>query len=575
VTHLSAVLRRLLAAGEAREAKETLRAALLEGSPSLSTGFDDDGDESDAVESDAVENVGEKTTTSKKKEKKKKKKKKKRQVKQKKERPTFDSLMRTARALEWLLFTALEAACDDEEGEEREDKEKDAVEEQTATSCSSSPASLLLSRVASLLRHHPLAGDVVVSVARKTDDSMWPRLFAATGRPSLLASSAISPSSAASSAAKNSKSNSDSSISNLEAAAACLILVDRVEGPDTAHALALRILEAALAPAFADAAAADDDGDDDGSGGAISERAELAAELLRFVVPPEPDGSLPLPAGWQRRRRRGGGGGGGESGKASSSWWPWLLSFSSEKPKTSSPPPLPPPGAPRGGAENAPAAEAAWRHLASAAEALLSRGRLLALAALSEAVRGAGGDLAELLAAVSPSSIRGARGAGAGAGEGEGAGAGEDEAKTKHRLQSGASALRAVSEVLSAFPSLLLTQGASSSPSPSSPPRSPRRAAAPEDGGEEDEKERQRGAAKDCLSLACACDRADRALALALTLGDSQATDAVAEAHPLLFDDFLRVASSPAMRGLPPRVAAAVDGARASAEERRRSRGKG
>ena len=152
------------------------------------------------------------------------------------------------------------------------------------------------------------------------------------------------------------------------------------------------------------------------------------------------------------------------------------------------------------------------------------------------ALRGAGGDLAALLASTA----------------GAGAGAGETERLLPRRRprqqQSGASALGGVSEALRAFPSLLAREE------------------------EEGRAEGERARARDCLSLACAAERADRALALALALGDQGSLDVITEAHPLLWADFLRAAASAAGRGarLPPRVAAAADEAAAAVEARSR-----
>ena len=218
--YLSAVLRRLLARGEAAEARRVLLAALSMPEPEEDEDEDFDGNVLDPK----ARRLQRRLTR------------KKLKLRQ---HPSHACVMRTAHALEWLLFTALEAACEEGEGEgEGEGKEEGKEEEEeqndenkTVPSSSLSPSLRLLSEVASLLTHHPLARDVVVSVARKTDASMWPRLFAAAGRPSLLASAAISDRS-------------------LDAAAACLLLVDRVEGSDAAHALAIRLLAAVLAPAF-------------------------------------------------------------------------------------------------------------------------------------------------------------------------------------------------------------------------------------------------------------------------------------------------------------------------------------
>ncbi len=67
--------------------------------------------------------------------------------------------------------------------------------------------------------------DIVVSVARKTDAAMWPALFAAVGAPSALLEGLLGAGALAS-------------------AACCLLIVDRIEGPEPAHALALRLIRA-------------------------------------------------------------------------------------------------------------------------------------------------------------------------------------------------------------------------------------------------------------------------------------------------------------------------------------------
>lgn len=65
----------------------------------------------------------------------------------------------------------------------------------------------------------------MVSVARKTDAAMWPALFAAVGAPSALLEGLLGAGALAS-------------------AACCLLIVDRIEGPAPAHALALRLIRA-------------------------------------------------------------------------------------------------------------------------------------------------------------------------------------------------------------------------------------------------------------------------------------------------------------------------------------------
>ena len=552
--YLSAVLRRLLARGEAAAARRALQEAL--GPPPPEEGG---GREGPLSEEGADREILRRT----------------RRQRRRQQQAPHACVMRTAHALEWLLFTALEAACDEggggggkkEEGEgdggkghDEGSRNAEASLLQTAAAPVSSPSFTLLSEVASLINHHPLHREILVSVARKTDAEMWPRLFAAAGlRPSQLASTAPIRS---------------GSSSNLDAAAACLVLVDRVEGADAAHALAIRLLAAVLAPAFAReergeegeeeraaaaaaaAAAADAALSEDA---ALIDRAELAAELLRFIVPPAHDGSLPLPAGWGR----GNAPSSSSTSSSSSSWWPSFLSsaaavvapFPRSAQGASSDPA--PPGAPRGGAENAPAAEAAWRLFAAAARSLLSARRLRALASLSEALRGAGGNLAALLAATEATEERSSR---------------PEQQHRGQRQQSGASALAAVSDCLRAFP-LLLPAGRGS---PSSPPRRLNPAAAAGAGADaaQEEAEAERERARNCLSLACAAERGDAALALALVLNDQNALGVITEAHPLLWADFLRSAAKEerASARLPARVAAAADEAAAAVEAQKSKR---
>ena len=65
--------------------------------------------------------------------------------------------------------------------------------------------------------------EIVVSVARKTDAAMWGALFAAVGKPSAILEGLLDTGA-------------------LQSSACCLLIVDRLEGAPTAHALALRLI---------------------------------------------------------------------------------------------------------------------------------------------------------------------------------------------------------------------------------------------------------------------------------------------------------------------------------------------
>ena len=71
--------------------------------------------------------------------------------------------------------------------------------------------------------------EVVVSVARKTDASMWPALFAAAGDPGELLQGLAHQGA-------------------LQSAACSLLIVDRLSGPDIAQGLALQLLQVGNAP---------------------------------------------------------------------------------------------------------------------------------------------------------------------------------------------------------------------------------------------------------------------------------------------------------------------------------------
>jgi hypothetical protein len=66
--------------------------------------------------------------------------------------------------------------------------------------------------------------DIVVSVARKTDAQMWPALFAAVGPPSALLDELLDA-------------------GQLTSAACCLLIVDRIEGAQEAHRIAIILIK--------------------------------------------------------------------------------------------------------------------------------------------------------------------------------------------------------------------------------------------------------------------------------------------------------------------------------------------
>ena len=82
----------------------------------------------------------------------------------------------------------------------------------------------LLQAAAQLIRNFPAFRDIVVSVARKTDAQMWPALFAAVGSPSNLLEALLD-------------------VGALQSAACCLLIVDRIQGAEEAHGLALRLIK--------------------------------------------------------------------------------------------------------------------------------------------------------------------------------------------------------------------------------------------------------------------------------------------------------------------------------------------
>ncbi|KAL6766919.1 hypothetical protein ACKKBG_A37895 [Auxenochlorella protothecoides x Auxenochlorella symbiontica] len=154
------------------------------------------------------------------------------------------------RSAEWLLFTALE-------GDERE---------RAGAAAASPPASArwpgsargarragptLRAAVDMLAAFPALYAGTVVAVARKTDAALWPALFAAVGSPFRLAQSLLDQGAP-------------------EKAAACLLVINHLEGPGTAQNLAVQVVREAVR----------------------SQRYALAAEAIRFLTPPGEEGLL-------------------------------------------------------------------------------------------------------------------------------------------------------------------------------------------------------------------------------------------------------------------------------------------
>ncbi|KAL0053131.1 hypothetical protein WJX82_001373 [Trebouxia sp. C0006] len=171
-----------------------------------------------------------------------------------------------ARSLEWLLFTSLEinneqmsrpqssysgGSYSQHLGMLEQWIDHSGRPQPEPTSANGRPrkgaktAGPLLQAAAQLIRHFPLFRDIVVSVARKTDAQMWPALFAAVGSPGALLEALLD-------------------VGALQSAACCLLIVDRIQGAQEAHGLALRLIQASLEAGQYD----------------------LASELLRFLIPP-------------------------------------------------------------------------------------------------------------------------------------------------------------------------------------------------------------------------------------------------------------------------------------------------
>ena len=115
-------------------------------------------------------------------------------------------------SLEWVLFTTLDAHVT------RKTAAPGPGGEATATA---------LSRTVALISPFPEFPDVVVSVARKTDEREWRALFAATGSPSALFEACLAS-------------------GRLRTAACYLLIIDSVEGAVEGQDRALQLLHAAL-----------------------------------------------------------------------------------------------------------------------------------------------------------------------------------------------------------------------------------------------------------------------------------------------------------------------------------------
>ena len=171
----------------------------------------------------------------------------------------------------------------------------------------------LLAAAAELVLSFPRHADVVVSVSRKTDASLWPALFSAIGSPAALLEHLMDQ------------------LGALQSAACSLVVVDRLEGPNLAHGLALRLVRASLKKA----------------------QYVLCAEILRFIIPPgDPalggganGGKATLAAASAAAAAAaaagvmGGGHAGGveQSGGSSSSWFGWLWGGTSGTSSSSAP----------------------------------------------------------------------------------------------------------------------------------------------------------------------------------------------------------------------------------------------
>jgi hypothetical protein len=159
-------------------------------------------------------------------------------------------------SLEWLLFSALDAhvsrrgSMSAHAGGLQRSLSIAALDGASmlnmaaAPSLPTVPASSVLARAVALIASFPEFPDVVVSVARKTDEKEWRALFAATGSPSALFEACLDT-------------------GRLRTAACYLLIIDKLEGAAAGQDMALRLLQASM------------------DGGA---EYPLAGELVRFLV---------------------------------------------------------------------------------------------------------------------------------------------------------------------------------------------------------------------------------------------------------------------------------------------------
>jgi hypothetical protein len=152
-------------------------------------------------------------------------------------------------SLEWLLFSALDAHVS-RRGSVSGMPHSVSMAALDASLLASAPslppvaASSVLARAVALIASFPEFPDVVVSVARKTDEKEWRALFAATGSPSALFEACLDT-------------------GRLRTAACYLLIIDKLEGAAAGQDAALRLLQASM------------------DGGA---EYPLAGELVRFLV---------------------------------------------------------------------------------------------------------------------------------------------------------------------------------------------------------------------------------------------------------------------------------------------------
>ena len=175
-------------------------------------------------------------------------------------------------SLEWLLFTTLDAHCS-RGGGGGGNRVNPGATGAAGARASSSSSSEALSRAVALCCAFPEFPDVVVSVARKTDEKEWRALFGAAGSPSALFSACLQA-------------------GRLRTAACYLLVIDKLEGSKAGQERALGLLQAAL------------------HGGV---EYALAGELVRFLGRSGHEAALA-----EAEEEAGGGGGGGGGGLAPS-----------------------------------------------------------------------------------------------------------------------------------------------------------------------------------------------------------------------------------------------------------------